>query len=48
MDLHREARPVVDALSQVSGHLVHLAVFDGRQAIVILSRATLLSTPLHA
>lgn len=35
MDLHREARPFVDALSRVSGHLVHLAVFDGRQAIVI-------------
>ena len=35
MDLHREARPVVDALSQVSGHLVHLAAFDGQQAIAI-------------
>ena len=35
MDLHREARPVVDALSRISGHLVHLAVFDGQQAIVI-------------
>ena len=35
MDLHREARPFVDALSQVTGHLVHLAAFDGRQAIVI-------------
>jgi DNA-binding IclR family transcriptional regulator len=34
MDLHREARPFVDALSQVSGHLVNVAVFDGRQAIV--------------
>ena len=35
MDLHREARPFVDALSRVTGHLVHLAVFDGWQAIVI-------------
>src|SRR5882757_11268097 len=35
MDLHREARPFVDASSQVSGYLVHLAVFDGQQAIVI-------------
>jgi DNA-binding IclR family transcriptional regulator len=24
MDLHREARPIVDALNQVTGHLVHL------------------------
>jgi DNA-binding IclR family transcriptional regulator len=29
MDLHREA------LSQISGQIVHLALFDGRQAIVI-------------
>lgn len=35
MDLHREARPYVEALSRISGHLVHLAVFDGRQAVVI-------------
>jgi DNA-binding IclR family transcriptional regulator len=35
MDLHREARPIVDALSRISGHLVHLAVFDGRHAVVI-------------
>jgi DNA-binding IclR family transcriptional regulator len=35
MDLHREARPQVDALSRITGHLVHLAAFDGRQAIVI-------------
>jgi DNA-binding IclR family transcriptional regulator len=35
MDLHREARPYVDSLARLSGHLVHLAVFDGRQAIVI-------------
>jgi IclR family transcriptional regulator, KDG regulon repressor len=35
MELHREARPFVDALSRISGQLVHLAVFDGRQAVVI-------------
>jgi DNA-binding IclR family transcriptional regulator len=34
MDLHREARPVIDALSRVSGHRANLSVFDGRQAIV--------------
>jgi DNA-binding IclR family transcriptional regulator len=45
MDLHREARPFVDALSRVSGHLVHLAVFDGRQAIVI-HRVSDSATPL--
>jgi len=42
MDLHREARRHVEALSQISGQVVHLALFDGRQAIVI-HRAT--STP---
>jgi DNA-binding IclR family transcriptional regulator len=46
MDLHREARPVVDALSQVSGHLVHLAVFDGQQAIVIHRVSADSGTPL--
>jgi len=35
MELHREARPFVGALSRISGQLVHLAVFDGRQAVVI-------------
>ena len=35
MELHREARPFVDALSRISGHVVHLAVFDGLQAVVI-------------
>ena len=34
MDLHREAHPIVDALSKVSGHLVNLAAFDGQQAVV--------------
>jgi DNA-binding IclR family transcriptional regulator len=35
MELHREARPFVDALTRQSGQAVHLAVFDGRRAIVI-------------
>lgn len=35
LDLHREARPFVDALSRISGHLVNLAVFDGREAVVV-------------
>lgn len=35
MELHREARPIVGALSRVSGEMVHLAVFDGVQAVVI-------------
>jgi DNA-binding IclR family transcriptional regulator len=35
MDLHREARPYVEQLSRVTGHLVHLAVFDGGRAVVI-------------
>ncbi len=46
MDLHREARPFVDALSRVSGHLVHLSVFDGRQAIVIHRVSADSGTPL--
>jgi DNA-binding IclR family transcriptional regulator len=35
MDLHREARPFVDALTRQGGQAVHLAVFDGQRAIVI-------------
>lgn len=35
MELHREARPFVDALTRQGGQAVHLAVFDGRRAIVI-------------
>lgn len=35
MDLHREARPFVESLSRISGQSVHLAVFDGQQAVVI-------------
>ena len=46
MDLHREARTLVDALSRISGHLVHLAVFDGQQAIVIHRVSADSGTPL--
>src|SRR5260370_36265796 len=46
MDLPREASPLVDALSRVSGHLVHLAVFDGQQAIVIHRVSADSGTPL--
>ncbi len=35
MELHREARPFVDALTRQSGQAVHLAVFDGQRALVI-------------
>ena len=35
MDLHREARPYVEALGRLTDQIVHLAVFDGRHAIVI-------------
>ncbi len=35
MELHREARPFVEALTRQTGQAVHLAVFDGHRAIVI-------------
>lgn len=35
MELHREARPIVDQLGRIGGQSVHLAVFDGVQAVVI-------------
>lgn len=35
MELHREGRSFVEALARLSGQGVHLAVFDGRQAIVV-------------
>jgi DNA-binding IclR family transcriptional regulator len=35
MELHREARPYAEQLGRLTGQLVHLAVFDGRQAVVI-------------
>lgn len=35
LDLHREGRTIVDALHKLTGHAVHLAVFDGLRAVVI-------------
>ncbi len=35
MELHREAKSSVEALTRVSGETVHLAVFDGRNSTVI-------------
>jgi DNA-binding IclR family transcriptional regulator len=46
MDLHREARPVIDALSRITGHVAKLAVFDGRQAIVTHSVSAASGTPM--
>lgn len=35
MELHREARPFIDTLGHLSAQTVHLAVFDGRDAVVV-------------
>lgn len=35
LELHREARPFVDALNRMTEQSVHLAVFDGHRAVVI-------------
>lgn len=35
LDLHREGYAIVDALHKLTGHAVHLAVFDGLRAVVI-------------
>nr|WP_278434452.1 IclR family transcriptional regulator [Brucella anthropi] len=35
LDLHREARPIVESLKRMSGQMVHLAIFDGLSAVVI-------------
>lgn len=35
LDLHREARPVVDSLQRLTNQAIHLAVFDGLRAVVI-------------
>lgn len=35
LDLHREARPIVESLRRMTGQMVHLAVFDGQSAVVI-------------
>lgn len=56
MDLHREARPFVDALGRMTAQVVHLAVFDGRHAVVVgrsdpqsdaAARAFVESAPAH-
>jgi len=35
LDLHREARPFIEGLKRMTDQSVHLAVFDGLQAVVI-------------
>lgn len=35
LDLHREARPLVDALQRLTNQSVHLAIFDGLRAVVV-------------
>jgi len=35
LDVHREARPMVDTLQRMTGQTVHLAVFDGLRAVVV-------------
>ena len=35
LDVHREARPMIEALQRMTGQAVHLAVFDGMRAVVI-------------
>jgi DNA-binding IclR family transcriptional regulator len=56
MDLHREARPYIEALGRLTDQAVHLAVFDGRHAVVVArsdpqqdtgSRAFHESAPAH-
>jgi DNA-binding IclR family transcriptional regulator len=38
LDAHREARPYVDQLSQISGESSHLCVFDGTNMVIIEHR----------
>lgn len=35
LEIHREARSIVEALRRMTGQVIHLAIFDGRQAVVI-------------
>ena len=35
LEIHREARSIVEALRRITGQVIHLAIFDGRQAVVI-------------
>lgn len=34
-DIHREASSIVESLRRISGHVVHLAMFDGFRAVVV-------------
>jgi len=55
LELHREGRAIVDALHRLTGHAVHLAVFDGLRAVVIqrteaepmLSNTMVENSPVH-
>lgn len=55
LELHREGRAIVDALHRLTGHAVHLAVFDGLRAVVIqrteaepmLSNTMVENSPAH-
>jgi len=49
LELHREALPEIEQLRQTTGHAVHLAVFDGYQAVVIHRSESLSNTvtPVH-
>ena len=44
LDLHREARPAIDRLTRLSEESVHLALFDGFNAVVIARKD---SDPAH-
>ena len=45
LDVRREARPMMESLQQIAGHPVHLAVFDGMRAVVILRLDSSRETP---
>ncbi|MDE2005179.1 MAG: IclR family transcriptional regulator [Rhodospirillales bacterium] len=48
MELHREARPFVETLARLSGQAVHLAAFDGRNALVVQRAEAQPEAPLPA
>lgn len=43
-DIYREAATIVDSLRRMTGHTVHLAIFDGFRAVVIRRAETSLET----
>ena len=45
LDVRREARPMMETLQQIAGQPVHLAVFDGMRAVVILRLDSNRDTP---